>query len=218
MSSTARAQAVAASNWNRPDSFIGENLSYRPYFVEAVEGRPGRFFGVGITRGEPGYYLSSPLTEDGKTVGVAVVKVSLEQLEQSWATVEAPALVSDENGVVILASTPSWKFTTLRPSGRAGPPPFREHPAIQRPPSAASRPRPRQADRGRRGAGPAGAVRRRSGGGVSRLRVVPVPDGPPARHAMDIDRAVAGQPDNRHGLDPRRPGRHRKRVRLASCW
>ena len=94
-------KAVAASNWNRPDSFIGEDLSYRPYFAEAAEGRPGRFFGVGITRGEPGYYLSSPLTEEGKTVGVAVVKVSLEQLERSWATVEAPALVSDENGVVM---------------------------------------------------------------------------------------------------------------------
>jgi two-component system, sensor histidine kinase AauS len=106
--------ALAASNWNRSDSFIGENLSYRPYFVEAVTGRPGRFFGVGITRGEPGYYLSSPLTEEGKTVGVAVVKVSLEQLERSWSTVEAPVLVSDENGVVILASIPSWKFTTLR--------------------------------------------------------------------------------------------------------
>jgi two-component system sensor histidine kinase AauS len=72
-------RAVAASNWNRPDSFIGEDLSYRPYFVEAAEGRPGRFFGVGITRGEPGYYLSSPLTADRQTVGVAVVKVSLEQ-------------------------------------------------------------------------------------------------------------------------------------------
>src|SRR3954452_577430 len=108
-------RAVAASNWNRSDSFIGENLSYRPYFVEAAEGHPGRFFGIGVTRGEPGYYLSSPLTEDGKTIGVAVVKVSLEQLEQSWATVEAPALVTDENGVVILASVPSWKFTTLRP-------------------------------------------------------------------------------------------------------
>jgi two-component system sensor histidine kinase AauS len=52
-------RAVAASNWNRPDSFIGEDLSYRPYFVEAAEGRPGRFFGVGVTRGEPGYYTLS---------------------------------------------------------------------------------------------------------------------------------------------------------------
>ena len=112
-------RVLAASNWNRPDSFVGEDLSYRPYFVEAAEGRPGRLFGVGTTRGEPGYYLSSPLTEDGRIVGVAVVKVSLEQLEQSWATVEAPVLVTDENGVVILASVPSWKFTTLHPLDEA---------------------------------------------------------------------------------------------------
>ncbi|MGE5477346.1 MAG: sensor histidine kinase [Bacteroidales bacterium] len=114
-----RGRVVAASNWNQPDSFVGEDLSYRPYFKEAAEGRAGRFFGIGTTKGVPGYYLSSPLLKDGEAVGVAVVKVSLEQLEQSWATVEAPALVTDENGVVILASVPSWKFTTLRPLDEA---------------------------------------------------------------------------------------------------
>lgn len=106
---------VAASNWNRSDSFIGEDLSYRSYFADGMRGRPGRLFGIGITRGEPGYYLSSPLLANGEVVGVAVVKVSLEQLEQSWATVEVPVIVTDQNGVVILASVSSWKFTTLRP-------------------------------------------------------------------------------------------------------
>ncbi|MEI3855999.1 MULTISPECIES: sensor histidine kinase [Ensifer] len=106
---------VAASNWNRPDSFIGEDLSYRSYFTDGMRGRPGRLFGIGITRGEPGYYLSSPLLANGEVVGVAVVKVSLEQLEQSWATVEVPVIVTDQNGVVILASVSSWKFTTLHP-------------------------------------------------------------------------------------------------------
>ncbi len=106
---------IATSNWNKPDSFLGETLSYRPYFRDAIEGRNGRFFGVGTTRGEPGYYLSSPLLVDGKPQGVAVVKVSLEQLEQSWTTVEAPVFVADENGIVILASVPSWKFTAVRP-------------------------------------------------------------------------------------------------------
>ena len=33
---------VAASNWNRPDSFIGEDLSYRSYFNDSMQGRPGR--------------------------------------------------------------------------------------------------------------------------------------------------------------------------------
>ncbi len=110
-----RGHVVATSNWDQPDSFIGEDLSYRPYFHAALNKQTGRFFGIGTTRGEPGYYLSSPILVDDRFLGVAVVKVSLEQLEKSWSTVEAPVLVTDENGVVILASVPSWKFTTLAP-------------------------------------------------------------------------------------------------------
>ena len=109
----------ASSNWRRPDSFLGEDLSFRPYFREAMDAGSARFFGIGTTRGEPGYYLASALTDARGTVGVAVVKVGLQQLEKSWATVEAPALVADENGVVILASVPDWKFTTLKPLDEA---------------------------------------------------------------------------------------------------
>lgn len=108
-------KVLATSNWRRPDSFLGEDLSFRPYFRQAVDTGSGRFFGIGTTQGEPGYYLASALGNRQGTVGVAVVKVGLQQLEKSWATVEAPALVADENGVVILASVPDWKFTTVQP-------------------------------------------------------------------------------------------------------
>jgi len=110
-----RGRVVAASNWRRPDSYVGEDLSFRPYFRQALESGSGRLFGIGTTRGEPGYYLASVLGNGLGMLGVAVVKVGLQQLEQSWTTVEAPALVADENGVVILASVPDWKFTTLQP-------------------------------------------------------------------------------------------------------
>jgi len=106
---------LASSNWRRSDSFIGEDLSFRPYFRDAIDSGSGRFFGIGTTKGEPGYYLSSALIDGENVIGVAAVKVSLEQLEKSWATVEAPVFVSDENGVVILSSVSAWKFTTLRP-------------------------------------------------------------------------------------------------------
>ncbi|MCK6411529.1 MAG: ATP-binding protein [Azonexus sp.] len=108
-------QVRASSNWRRPDSFVGEDLSFRPYFRDALANGNGRFFGIGTTRGEPGYYLSSALAADGEILGVAVIKVGLESLEKSWSTVEAPVLVGDENGVVILSSVADWKFTTLRP-------------------------------------------------------------------------------------------------------
>ncbi len=110
-----KGKVLASSNWRRSDSFVGEDLSFRAYFRDALDTGSGRLFGIGTTRSEPGYYLSSALADRGKILGVAVVKVSLEQLEKSWSTVEAPVLVADENGVVILSSVPDWKFTTLRP-------------------------------------------------------------------------------------------------------
>ena len=94
---------------------MGEDLQFRPYFRDALSSGTGRLFGIGTTRGEPGYYLASALLDGNRTVGVAVTKVSLDQLEQSWSTVEAPVIVTDENGVVILGSVPDWKFTALRP-------------------------------------------------------------------------------------------------------
>jgi two-component system C4-dicarboxylate transport sensor histidine kinase DctB len=114
-----KGKVVATSNWRQADSFLGEDLFFRPYFRQALEMGSGRFFGIGTTQGEPGYYLASALTGDKSALGVAVVKIGLKQLERSWATVEAPALVSDENGVVILSSVPQWKFTTLKPLDQA---------------------------------------------------------------------------------------------------
>jgi two-component system C4-dicarboxylate transport sensor histidine kinase DctB len=110
-------KVLATSNWRRPDSFLGEDLSFRPYFREALENGSGRFFGIGTTRGEPAY-LASALTGDNGTLGVAVIKVSLEQLENRGPP-SKPVLVADENGVVILSAVSGWKFTTLRPLDEA---------------------------------------------------------------------------------------------------
>ena len=46
-------RVVATSNWRRPDSFMGEDLQFRPYFRDALSSGTGRLFGIGTTRGEP---------------------------------------------------------------------------------------------------------------------------------------------------------------------
>lgn len=106
---------LASSNWRQPDSFVGMNFSFRPYFQVAAHGERGRFFGIGTASGQPGYYFSHPIRRDGKLVGVAAVKVSLDRVEQSWTGGEDGVLLVDGYGVVVLASEPAWKFTTLRP-------------------------------------------------------------------------------------------------------
>ncbi|WP_042887522.1 sensor histidine kinase [Cupriavidus necator] len=111
----AHGKVLATSNWQRPDSYLGEDLSFRPYFRSAMEGQLGRFYGVGTTRSESGYYLSAPLGERYNPSGVAVVKIGLEPLENRWQGADSQMLLTDENGVVILASDPSWKLAALRP-------------------------------------------------------------------------------------------------------
>ncbi|WP_408120961.1 sensor histidine kinase [Caballeronia grimmiae] len=106
---------VAASNWRGPDSFVGVEYHFRPYFVDAMKGGVGRFFGLGTISLEPGYYISQPVYQEGshELIGVAVVKLNLEWLQGADAS--EPLLVTDDHGVIFLSSVPSWKYHTVRP-------------------------------------------------------------------------------------------------------
>lgn len=46
---------------------------------------------------------------------MATVKVNLVAAEQAWATLPGEVLVADERGVVLLSSSPAWKFHALHP-------------------------------------------------------------------------------------------------------
>lgn len=108
-------RVVATSNWRDTDSYLGEDLSFRAYFQDAVRGQPGRFYGIGSTSGEPGYYLAHGLEQQGKIIGVAVIKVRLEALEERWQRARLEAYVSDENGIIILSSDPNLRLKSVRP-------------------------------------------------------------------------------------------------------
>ena len=109
---------LAASNWRQPASFLGMNFSYRPYFQDALQGKDGRFYGIGTVSREPGYYFSSMVRDGDRTLGVIAVKVNLERLDQAWAHSGEKILVADSNGIVFLSSEPAWKFKTLRSLNR----------------------------------------------------------------------------------------------------
>ncbi|MEA3120939.1 MAG: two-component system, NtrC family, C4-dicarboxylate transport sensor histidine kinase DctB, partial [Paraburkholderia sp.] len=104
---------VAASNGDQGDSFVGVNYRFRPYFVDAMKGDVGRFFGIGTVSRVPGYFISEPVYRNGRIVGVAVVKLNLEWFPGADAS--EPLLVADNNGVIFLSSVPAWKYHALAP-------------------------------------------------------------------------------------------------------
>lgn len=107
--------SLAASDWNRPGTTVGQDLSFRPYVIDALRQGRGRFYGVGITSRKPGYYLSYALRRDQPARGVVAVKVNLEESERAWRLLPGHVMLIDQRGVVILATREDLKFRPLRP-------------------------------------------------------------------------------------------------------
>jgi two-component system C4-dicarboxylate transport sensor histidine kinase DctB len=108
---------LASSNYQLPWSFVSHNYAFRPYFQEAMAGNLGIFYGVGMTVGEPGYLLASPIVGKKGTdiLGVVAILVSLREFEAALTRSDEPVLLVDANGVVFLASVPELKYRTLAP-------------------------------------------------------------------------------------------------------
>ncbi|MEP1535166.1 MAG: ATP-binding protein [Paracoccaceae bacterium] len=107
---------VSASNATSPSSFVGQNYAFRPYFKNAMEGEQARFYGIGATTGLPGYFISDAVRNANQsTLGVVALKIDLSKLEQSWRDAGERVLLTNEQGVVLLASDPDWRYQTLFP-------------------------------------------------------------------------------------------------------
>ena len=116
-----RGQVLASSDWIFSDNLLGSDVSYMPFFRSAVSGTPARHYAVDKVRHEPGYFFALPIRDElqeWKVIGVAVVKSSLREIERRWLGQEAPALIVDRNGIVLLASPPEWHYATLQVQSR----------------------------------------------------------------------------------------------------
>ncbi len=105
---------IAAGDWDRQGSPYGMNLAFRPYVQEALTQGRGRFYGVGVTSGQAGYYLSYALKRDGRVLGLATAKVSLSANEHAWSQLPGAQLLIDERGVAILSSVPAWRYRPVQ--------------------------------------------------------------------------------------------------------
>ncbi len=98
---------VATSNRNDPDSFFGENFSFRPYFRQAIEGAPGAYLALGATSNLRGAYYSHPVysPDEVNPIGVAVIKVSIDSIEEEIGLMDdGMVLITDPDGVIFISN------------------------------------------------------------------------------------------------------------------
>jgi two-component system C4-dicarboxylate transport sensor histidine kinase DctB len=106
---------IAASNWDRPLTFVGKNFGFRPYFRAALAGATGRFYGIGNTTSEPGYFLAQPVRVGEAIVGVIAVKILLDEFERTWRGSDDTIVLADRAAVVFLSNRADWKYRSLHP-------------------------------------------------------------------------------------------------------
>jgi two-component system, NtrC family, C4-dicarboxylate transport sensor histidine kinase DctB len=104
---------IAASNYREDASFVGGNFSFRPYFKDAIQGKPGRYYALGTTSNRRGYYFSYPVYEGDAIIGIAVVKVDLTQFEKRFANQNYEFLLLDPDNIVFSSSRPNWLYRVL---------------------------------------------------------------------------------------------------------
>jgi diguanylate cyclase (GGDEF)-like protein len=110
-------KTVAASNRNEPDSFVGKNYSFRPYFQESKKGLPTVYPAFGVTSKQRGIFISHPVyinKSDEFPAGVAVFKINLEEMEQWLAYFdEGVVVLINQYQVVFATNQPAWLLKLL---------------------------------------------------------------------------------------------------------
>ena len=106
---------LVSSNWNKQDSYVGDNYAFRPYFVNAVEHGLGKFYGIGIASGKAGYYIAYPIRSEEGLLGVITIKISLADIQNALAETKSDLIVTNEDGVVILSSLSAYRYKATRP-------------------------------------------------------------------------------------------------------
>ncbi len=107
---------VASSNRNAPDSFVGRNFAFRPYWRQAIGGVPATYMALGVTSGKRGVYYSHPVFRNGGgvPVGVAVIKAPIDRMEAGFRRdFEGIVLLTDPHGVIFLSNRSDWVYHTL---------------------------------------------------------------------------------------------------------
>ncbi len=111
----AHGQTLVASNWQKPDSFVGQNYQFRSYFRDALNLGEQRQYALGTRSRIPGLYLARRVSDGASALGVIVVKIRFDGTERDWRSYPGAVFATDPEGVVLITDDPAQRFRTIAP-------------------------------------------------------------------------------------------------------
>ncbi len=97
---------------NLEQTLTGINYAFRPYFSDIVSRKTdaSAYAALGITTDKRGLYLSIPVFDEGKILGVAVAKMGLDFIDTALQADPLPMALLTPNKIVFASNRPDWLF------------------------------------------------------------------------------------------------------------
>ena len=110
---------IASADAQGDEALLGLDLSDREYFAEAMALKTSHQFAISRTTQRPVLFFSAPIEEDGKSIGVVVVRQTSEVIGSSLAGGQHVKLVVDRAGMVVATSHPDFNLRHIPTAERA---------------------------------------------------------------------------------------------------
>ena len=102
---------IASSNGGTAMSFVGDDLSGRPYMNSIATGKTTVSFARGMTTGRPGIFVTTPVITEHGIVGAIVGSLNTSSARH-WVA-QTGSFIADQNGVIVLAQDRSLELYAL---------------------------------------------------------------------------------------------------------
>ena len=97
----------------------GTNVSFRPYFQNAMQGAATSYAAVGAASSERGHYYAAPLYSDNRqtsaVIGVVMLKIPSSKTDRLLRFAGDDALLLSPQGIVFASTQPDWIYRITPP-------------------------------------------------------------------------------------------------------
>lgn len=117
-----KGNVIASSNYQTPQSFIGSNFAFRPYFQKAASGNVASYYALGLKSRERGIFFSAPVVIQQEIKGVVTFKMEIARFEQDSGLLAGKGdnrirfLAWGEDQVIFMSNHLPWQLKQIQQS------------------------------------------------------------------------------------------------------
>ena len=105
---------LAAASSNPDEVIVGRDVRDRSYFLKAIESGRSTYLGVDSVSKRVRYYITEVINDGAAPLGVALVRIEFDALEQAWEHSTERVLITDPDGIAFLTSDLAYKYRAIR--------------------------------------------------------------------------------------------------------